>query len=212
MWLSFTSTMSKRPMRWLEPPPTRTAYFCKVRKPGTVLRVSRTLVLPAFKASWKVWATVATPESCWIKFKSVRSPVKSSWVVPSISAIRSPFFTTSPSFLWRVTFTFALSSWNTSSITGRPASTPSSLAIKRACCFWSAGIVHSLVTSPVRTSSAKARRIMVKASSVGKIGVELSPYITALPYRLEQHKLCAPKSGSREADSCFRSNTCRTAA
>ena len=72
-------------------PPTRTAYFCSVRNPGTVLRVSSTLVFPAFKASWKVCATVATPESCWIKFRSVRSPVKSLCVVPSISAIRSPF-------------------------------------------------------------------------------------------------------------------------
>jgi hypothetical protein len=28
-------------MRWLTPPPTRTAYFCAMRRPGIVLRVSR---------------------------------------------------------------------------------------------------------------------------------------------------------------------------
>ncbi len=41
MWFSLTSTMSCRPMRWLRPPPQRTAYFCARRRPGSVLRVSR---------------------------------------------------------------------------------------------------------------------------------------------------------------------------
>src|SRR5215213_6168746 len=42
MWLSLTSRASYRPMRWLAPPPQRTAYFSRNRRPGVVLRVSRT--------------------------------------------------------------------------------------------------------------------------------------------------------------------------
>ena len=41
MWFSFSITASNRPMRWLLPPPQRTAYFCARRRPGIVLRVSR---------------------------------------------------------------------------------------------------------------------------------------------------------------------------
>ena len=40
MWFSFSITASNSPMRWLTPPPTRTAYFCAWRRPGRVLRVS----------------------------------------------------------------------------------------------------------------------------------------------------------------------------
>ncbi len=42
-WLSFTSAMSDSPIRWFAPPPQRTAYFCSARRPGMVLRVSRTV-------------------------------------------------------------------------------------------------------------------------------------------------------------------------
>ena len=41
-WLSLTSAASLSDMRWLTPPPQRTAYFCRARRPGIVLRVSRT--------------------------------------------------------------------------------------------------------------------------------------------------------------------------
>ena len=44
MWLSFTSTASSRPNRWLTPPPIRTAYFSSARSPGVVFRVHRTRV------------------------------------------------------------------------------------------------------------------------------------------------------------------------
>ena len=40
-WLSFTSMASKSPMRWLVPPPQRTAHFSSMRMPGMVLRVSQ---------------------------------------------------------------------------------------------------------------------------------------------------------------------------
>ena len=40
MWLSLIRTPSSRPKRWLTPPPMRTAYFSRARRPGVVLRVS----------------------------------------------------------------------------------------------------------------------------------------------------------------------------
>ena len=43
-WFSLSITASYRPMRWLPPPPARTAYFCAWRRPGRVLRVSRMVV------------------------------------------------------------------------------------------------------------------------------------------------------------------------
>ena len=40
-WFSLSITESNRPMRWLAPPPVRTAYFCARRRPGRVLRGAR---------------------------------------------------------------------------------------------------------------------------------------------------------------------------
>ena len=40
MWLSLIRMPSARLKRWLLPPPTRTAYFSRIRRPGVVLRVS----------------------------------------------------------------------------------------------------------------------------------------------------------------------------
>ncbi len=40
IWFSLIRMPSHSPRRWLAPPPTRTAYFCARRKPGSVLRVS----------------------------------------------------------------------------------------------------------------------------------------------------------------------------
>src|SRR6266542_4067068 len=41
MWLSLIRTASYSPRRWFVPPPQRTAYFSRLRRPGVVLRVSR---------------------------------------------------------------------------------------------------------------------------------------------------------------------------
>ena len=48
-WLSLTSAASDSDMRWLTPPPQRTANFSRARSPGVVLRVSRTLRLRALQ-------------------------------------------------------------------------------------------------------------------------------------------------------------------
>ena len=53
MWLSFTSMASDRLIRWLLPPPQRTAYFSAARRPGRVLRVSLTTAPVPATASTK---------------------------------------------------------------------------------------------------------------------------------------------------------------
>jgi hypothetical protein len=47
-WLSLISTASSSPKRWLTPPPARTAYFCRARRPGMVLRVQQMRALWPF--------------------------------------------------------------------------------------------------------------------------------------------------------------------
>ena len=46
MWFSLMRIASKRPARWLVPPPSTTAAFSRPRRPGVVLRVSRTVAPP----------------------------------------------------------------------------------------------------------------------------------------------------------------------
>ena len=72
-WLSLMSTASSRPKRWLEPPPTRTAYFSRARSPGVVLRVSATRApVPATRATTRrVW--VAMPQRRPSRFSATRS-------------------------------------------------------------------------------------------------------------------------------------------
>src|SRR5215218_5852519 len=82
MWLSLTSRASYRPMRWLAPPPQRTAYFSRKRRPGVVLRVSRiTAPVPA-TASTLFAVRVATPERCPSRLSMVRSAASSTRAGP----------------------------------------------------------------------------------------------------------------------------------
>jgi hypothetical protein len=47
-----TRMASNRPIRWLLPPPQRTAYFWARRRPGKVLRVSSTVApVPAMAST-----------------------------------------------------------------------------------------------------------------------------------------------------------------
>jgi hypothetical protein len=54
MWFSLIRMPSHSAMRWLLPPPVRTAYFCAWRRPGRVLRVSST-TQPAGWATGRRW-------------------------------------------------------------------------------------------------------------------------------------------------------------
>ena len=56
------STASWRPIRWLVPPPQRTAHFSAARRPGVVLRVSRmTARVPATASTYRR-VSVAMPD------------------------------------------------------------------------------------------------------------------------------------------------------
>src|SRR5690242_21830507 len=62
LWLSLIIATSYRPIRLFVPPPARTEYFSRARRPGVVLRVSRT-VAPVPSSRWAqshVW--LATPD------------------------------------------------------------------------------------------------------------------------------------------------------
>ena len=48
-WLSLIMTMSNSPIRWLAPPPMRTAHLSGTRRQGTVLRVSSTSALVPYR-------------------------------------------------------------------------------------------------------------------------------------------------------------------
>ncbi len=61
-WLSFISAASPSPIRWFTPPPHRTAYFSSWRRPGVVLRVSRTAHPVPDKASTQALVAVAIPD------------------------------------------------------------------------------------------------------------------------------------------------------
>ena len=67
-------------MRWLTPPPQRTAYFSSARSPGVVLRVSRTVPPVPSRASTQRRVSVATPERWHSRLSAVRSAVSRSWV------------------------------------------------------------------------------------------------------------------------------------
>ena len=74
-WLSLTRAASDRPIRWLAPPPIRTAYFSSARSPGIVLRVSRTIAAVPARASAHRRVSVATPERWQSRLSADRSAV-----------------------------------------------------------------------------------------------------------------------------------------
>ena len=66
----------------MTPPPQRTAYFCRARRPGSVLRVSSTRALVPSSAATQCEVAVATPERWEAKFRAVRSAVSRPRVGP----------------------------------------------------------------------------------------------------------------------------------
>ena len=112
-WLSLIRMASNKPRRWLVPPPHRTAYFCRSRYPGSVLRVSRMTALVPLTSSVNWLVSVATPLRCVMKFSAVRSPESSERTEPVIDAITEPGARTSPSFSFAFHWTSASISSNT---------------------------------------------------------------------------------------------------
>jgi len=81
----------------LTPPPQTTAYFCAVRRPGTVLRVSTILTGVPRTRSTKRRVAVAVPDSSCRKFSAVRSPVSTLRAGPRTVATRWSARTAAPS-------------------------------------------------------------------------------------------------------------------
>src|SRR6266478_1936715 len=155
MWFSLMSTMSYRPIRWLCAPPQRTAYFCAVRSPGTVLRVSRIVHPVPATASTKRRATVAVADSSCRKFSAVRSPVSTARAGPAISKTTWLAARRSPSSACQVSRTRASRRRKVSSAHVRPHRIASSrvMTLPRTLC--PAG-TSAAVTSPLPMSSRSA--------------------------------------------------------
>ena len=83
MWLSLISAASDSDIRWLTPPPQRTAYFSSARSPGRVLRVSRMLAPEPRMVSVQIRVRVATPDRWVSRFSAVRSAVSRSRTGPA---------------------------------------------------------------------------------------------------------------------------------
>ena len=125
-WLSLTRAASDSDIRWLTPPPHRTAYFSSARSPGIVLRVSRTCAPVPSIASTQRRVRVATPDRWPSRFRAVRSAVSRSRIGPVTVASTSPGVTRAPSALPYSTRSRPCPTVSkTYAATGNPATTPS---------------------------------------------------------------------------------------
>ena len=89
-WFSLIRIWSQSPMRWLTPPPARTAAFSSSRRPGVVLRVSRIRAPVPSTARAKSAVCVATPLRRCSRFSAVRSAASSARASPSTRSTGPP--------------------------------------------------------------------------------------------------------------------------
>mmetsp|Transcript_11618 Transcript_11618/g.35829 ORF Transcript_11618/g.35829 Transcript_11618/m.35829 type:complete len:246 (-) Transcript_11618:411-1148(-) len=155
-WLSLSMTICDRSRRCVAAPPTSSAYFSTMRKPGVVLRVPATWPCqPAARAtSTAARAAVATPDARDSAFSAVRSPKRSFRAGPDTVATATlpPVASTcSPSRRSHATVQSPSAS-NVASKNGVPARTPEllhqSVAVVRA----------SPTTSPPTSSDGQSSR------------------------------------------------------
>lgn len=167
-WLSFTKAASDRDMRWLTPPPQRTAYFSRARRPGVVLRVSRTFAPVSSSTSAHARVAVAMPDRRHRMFSALRSAVRRSRVRVVMDRSLSPAATRSPSSTWRSTSNSSSQTIETTaSATRRPATTPASRATKSAVATASSGIVATVVTSTPCARSSWMATFAMSSTSTG---------------------------------------------
>jgi hypothetical protein len=167
MWLSLIRMASSRPKRWLKPPPQRTAYFSKARRPGVVLRVQQMRVrVPATRRT-NSWVAVATPERRPNRLSAARSAASTPRAGPStvISAVLPA--TLAPSRACAMSAIPGASFSKVAATSGRPAITPAARAITTACALVSSGIVAIEVTSPARPRSSASARVTTASISSG---------------------------------------------
>ena len=167
-WLSLTRAASESDMRWLTPPPQRTANFSRERRPGVVLRVSRTWALVPSRASAHARVAVAMPDRRHRRFSALRSAVSRSRV--RVVTVRSfwPASTRSPSSTCRSTSNSSVQTTEmTASATRRPATTPASRAVKSAVATASSGMVATVVTSTPWSRSSWMAMCAMSSTSTG---------------------------------------------
>ena len=174
-WLSLIIAASHSPMRWFDPPPIRTAYFSRWRRPGMVLRVSSRVQAGLSIAATYSATMVAMPERCWTVFKALRSAVSMARALP-VRRMRSvPGAIAVPSSTRIAISISGSSARKKAAATGRPAtriaSRLSMTPEKRA----SSGITLSLVTSrpppgrPSPRSSPSVSRTKRSRSKPGRV-------------------------------------------
>ena len=85
-WLSLISIASSRPKRWLAPPPSRTASFSRMRRPGRGLAGADDLGLVARRSHRPASGSrVATPDSRHTRLSAVRSAASTGRARPRIT-------------------------------------------------------------------------------------------------------------------------------
>src|SRR3989442_5247731 len=132
MWLSLINMASSSPKRWLKPPPQRTAYFSKARRPGVVLRVQQMRVrVPATRRT-NSYVAVATPERRPSRLTATRSAASTASAGPaSIISSLLPV-TRDPSRVLAAISISGASLANVAATSGRPEITPAWRATTRA--------------------------------------------------------------------------------
>src|SRR5829696_4540546 len=179
MWLSLTSRASYSPMRWLAPPPQRTAYFSRWRSPGVVLRVSRTTTPVPATASTKAAVSVATPERCPRKFSIVRSAASSTLAGPATCPSTAPASTgalsaTSGRNAAGPSRSRSRTSASTTSTAGNPATTPGPRATSSASARAPSSRLVGSPSAP-RSSSSATRTASVNAPAGNPTVIAGSP-------------------------------------
>mmetsp|Transcript_34959 Transcript_34959/g.108737 ORF Transcript_34959/g.108737 Transcript_34959/m.108737 type:complete len:279 (+) Transcript_34959:203-1039(+) len=89
-WLSLSIVMSLRLIRCGTPPPTMTAYFSTVRKPGVTFRVAATWPCQPWRCftTTSAWVSVAMPLARESRFSAVRSPCSNRCMGPRTLATK----------------------------------------------------------------------------------------------------------------------------
>src|SRR5712671_4877884 len=167
MWLSLIRIASSSPKRWLKPPPQRTAYFCRARSPGVVLRVQHTRALVWAMRRTNSEAAVAMPERWPTKLSATRSAPSKARASPVM--VMSAVFaaTVAPSRTCPLISTAGSSLRNAAAAIGRPAITPDFRATMTAVPRVPSGIVAIDVTSPARPRSSSSARSTASSIASG---------------------------------------------
>ena len=156
-WLSLIKAASPSPIRWLRPPPHRTAYFSSTRSPGVVFLVSRTTAPVPSIASAQALVAVAIPDRWVRKLSIVRSAPSTAGAGPLTRSTASPARSRVPSGTSAARLSRQLAAGpsryhpirsSTASATGTPASVPASRATTSAVTVRPATVAADVTSGP----------------------------------------------------------------